>query len=112
VVLIRPTFLSYLIGLASEVSSNVYGFFKTIDGTWINIDGIIKNVSGTLKNVNGTFKSTSLELLKTSTYIIKHHHLVIHKFEWCWKHKFWRLFNFLLIDMPLCGRIPWAFLLF
>jgi hypothetical protein len=80
VVLIRPTSLDNLKGLASETSSDVYGFLRTIIGAWKNIDGVVRNISGASRSVNGTFKSASMELLGASTYIIEHHHLVIHKF--------------------------------
>ncbi len=51
------------------------------------------NLNGTLKSISETFKSESMKLLRMSIYIIKHRHLVIHRFLWCWRPTFWRLFN-------------------
>ncbi len=74
------------------MSLDVNIFLKIVHGAWRNVDGTIRNVSGTWRSVSGSFKSTLVELLGGLTFIIKHRHLVIHKFLWCWKLIFWKFF--------------------
>lgn len=60
----------------SEMSLDVCEFFTIIDGKRRNVDVIIRNI----KNVNKTFNNASTKFVRMSTYIIKHCHLIIHKF--------------------------------
>jgi len=64
----------------SEMSLDFCEFFTIIDGRQRNIDVIIKNINETLRNVNKTFNNASTKFVRMSTYIIKHCHLIIHKF--------------------------------
>ncbi len=61
---------------------NVIGIWNNINGIVRNIDGTFNNVSRTLRSVNRTFRNASVDFLRMMTYIIEHHHLVIHKFWW------------------------------